>query len=208
MTRVLVADDHPFIVAGVEAVLDGSAYEIIAKVSNGAALLEALPRARPDIILLDVEMPERDGIDVLLTLRSRGDTRPVVLLTASLDDRRLFEAVKAGVNGILLKEGAEETLIHCLDAVRNGKRWIENALLQRALDMSFDGQAADPINSLTTRERAVVSLVRRGLRNKEIASELGLTEGTVKIYLHTIYSKVGVDNRTELAVLAGEAKQS
>jgi two-component system nitrate/nitrite response regulator NarP len=208
MTRVLVADDHPFIVAGVEAVLDGSAYEIIAKVSNGAALLEALPRARPDIILLDVEMPERDGIDVLLTLRSRGDTRPVVLLTASLDDRRLFEAVKAGVNGILLKEGAEETLVQCLDAVRNGKRWIENALLQRALDMSFDGQAADPINSLTTRERAVVSLVRRGLRNKEIASELGLTEGTVKIYLHTIYSKVGVDNRTELAVLAGEAKQS
>ena len=129
MTRVLMADDHPFIMAGVEAILQGSGYKIVGKAPNGTALLEAVPSARPDIILLDVEMPERDGVDVLLTLRSRGDTRPIVLLTASLDDHRLFQALKAGVNGILLKDGAEEVLVQCLDAVRSGKRWIENELL-------------------------------------------------------------------------------
>jgi two-component system nitrate/nitrite response regulator NarP len=203
MTRILMADDHPFIMSGVEAVLRDAGYEVVGKTPDGTAFLEALAAARPDILILDVQMPERDGIDVLLTLRSRGDTRPIVLLTADLDDRRLLEAIKGGVSGIVLKEGAEATLVECLSSVSKGKRWIDKALLERALNVTIDGTPqSDPLGALTTREKAIASLIAQGLRNREVASELGLTEGTVKVYLHNMYVKLGVENRTELAVLA------
>jgi two-component system nitrate/nitrite response regulator NarP len=204
---VLLADDHFFILAGVEAVLRNSEFEVVAKVRDGAAVLSAIQATRPDILVLDVRMPERDGIDVLTTLRGRGDKRPVVLLTASLDDRRLLEAVKAGVNGIVLKEGAEDILLKCLVKVCNGGRWIDETLLQKALDLSIGGNSSgEPLHGLTGRERSIAGLVAQGLRNKDIAAELGITEGTVKVYLHGIYGKLGIENRTELAVLVADDK--
>jgi two-component system nitrate/nitrite response regulator NarL len=209
MTRVLLADDHFFILAGVEAVLRDSEFEVVAKVRDGAAVFPAMQATRPDILVLDVRMPERDGVDVLMTLRGRGDKRPVVLLTASLDDRLLLEAVKAGVNGIVLKEGAEEVLLKCLVKVRNGGRWIDETLLQKALDLSIGGDSSgEPLHALTRRERRIAGLVAQGLRNKEVAAELGITEGTVKVYLHGIYGKLGIENRTELAVLAADGKSA
>lgn len=201
--RVLMADDHPFIMSGVEAVLRDAGYEVVGKTADGAAFLEALAATRPDILMLDVHMPGRDGIDVLLTLRSRGETRPIILLTANLDDQRLLDAIKAGVNGIVLKEGAEATLVECLRCVVSGKRWIDKELLERALNVTLDGSGqSDPLKALTTREKAISALVAQGMRNRDIASELGLTEGTVKVYLHNIYGKLAIENRTELAVLA------
>lgn len=208
--RILIADDHPIIVAGVEALLRGSDYSVVAQARDGAELLDAIGTARPDILIVDVQMPERSGIDVLRILRSRGDQRPVILLTASLDDFRLIEAIQLGVNGIVLKEGAHHLLFDCLDVVRSGGRWIDRALMDRALDRAL----ADPSTregafaALTTRERAVVSLVAQGRRNKEIAAELGITEGTVKVYLHRIYERIGVTNRTELALWAKEQESA
>jgi two-component system nitrate/nitrite response regulator NarP len=209
MTRVLIADDHPIMLSGIEAILRDSSYEVVQTVSNGAAVLEAIPKARPDILILDVQMPERTGMDVLRTLRSRGDLRRIVLLTASLDDANLLEAVQLGVNGVLLKDGAQNLLLRCLDEVLKGNRWIDKSLLERALDLAMKGTAAPPegLASLSARERAVVGLVAQGLRNKEIAAELGITEGTVKVYLHRIYEKVGVSNRTELAIFARDAAE-
>jgi two-component system nitrate/nitrite response regulator NarP len=143
-------------------------------------------------------------MDVLRTLRSRGDRRPIVLLTAHLNDANLVEAIQLGVDGILLKDGAQGQLLDCLDSVRIGTRWIEKVLLERALDLTMSGGSdrQDPLASLTAKERAVVGLVAQGLRNKNIASELGITEGTVKVYLHRIYEKIGVTNRTELALFS------
>jgi two-component system nitrate/nitrite response regulator NarP len=143
-------------------------------------------------------------MDVLRTLRSRGDRRPVVLLTAQLDNADLVEAIKLGVDGILLKDGAQSLLLTCLDSVRGGTRWVDKGLLERALDLTMSGGAErnDPFADLTAKERAVAGLVAQGLRNKNIAAELGITEGTVKVYLHRIYEKVGVSNRTELALFA------
>lgn len=206
MTRILVADDHPFILSGLQAVLRDTEYQIVAAVRDGRAALDVLAEARPDILVLDVHMPERSGLEVLRTLRSRGDERPVVLLTASLDDDRLLEALRLGVRGIVLKEGAEQLLIRCLDAVAAGGRWIEHGLLQRAVDLQLEGGESPRtgITSLTVRERAVAALVAKGRRNREIGDELGITEGTVKVYLHGIYEKLGVTNRTELALLARE----
>ena len=143
MTRILIADDHPFILDGVQAFLAGSDYEVVGRVADGAAALRLLPSAKPDILVLDVEMPERDGLEVLRMLRARGDMRPVVLLTGSIGDRRLLEAVQLGADGILLKASAPEQLRTCLDTVSKGGRWIEQAVLQRALDLAIAGGTSD-----------------------------------------------------------------
>lgn len=210
MTRILIADDHPFILSGLEAVLRDTQYRIVATAVDGRAALEAVPAARPDIMILDVQMPELGGVDVLRTLRSRGDDRAVVLLTASLSDDRLLEALKLGVRGIVLKEGAQQLLIRCLDEIRNGGRWIDHGLLQRAVDLQMTGSAAPKagLAALTVRERAIAALIAKGRRNREIADELRITEGTVKVYLHGIYEKLNLTNRTELAVLVRETESN
>jgi two-component system nitrate/nitrite response regulator NarP len=205
MTRVLLADDHPLMLSGLEAVLRGSAYEVAARVGTGTAALEAAESARPDLLILDIKMPEGSGLDVLRALRGAGDSRPVVMLTADIDDQSLVEAIRLGVNGIILKEGAETQLLACLDRVRGGGKWIEGPVLQRALDLAVgSGKAKGPLSRLTPRERAIARLVGEGLRNREIGEELGLTEGTVKVCLHRIYEKLDISNRTELALLQRE----
>ena len=206
MTRVLLADDHPLMLSGIEAMLRGTNYEVVAKARDGAAALEMLPAVRADVLVLDLKMPERSGLDVLRTLRARGDQRPIVILTADLDDQSLMEAILLGVNGIILKEGAENLIVTCLDNVSRGERWIERSVLQRALDITMRNGAEPkgPLGSLAPRERAISRLVGSGLRNREIAEELGLTEGTVKVCLHRIYEKLEISNRTELAMLARE----
>ena len=205
MISVLLADDHPFMRAGVEAVLRGSRYELVATVSDGEAALAAVARHDPAICIFDIRMPLRDGVATLEAMRARGDARPVVLLTAEIEDRALYAAVRAGVNGIVLKNGAEDSLIECLDTVVAGRRSIDPDLLQRALDISLDGGKGDPLNRLAPRERQIAELVAQGLRNREIAERLTMSEGTVKVYLHGIYQKVGVENRTALALLARDA---
>jgi two-component system nitrate/nitrite response regulator NarP len=187
-------------------VLRDSRFTIVAQCADGSEVAAAVARHDPAICVLDVRMPKMGGVAALIALRAAGDRRPVVLLTADLHDRDLLDAVKAGVNGIVLKEGAEETLLACLDAVSHGRRAIPPELLQRALDLSLD-PGADSLSKLTPRERMIAEEVGRGLRNREIAARLGMSEGTVKVYLHGIYQKLGVENRTELAILALEARR-
>ena len=201
MTRVLIADDHPFILDGVQAFLAGTDYEIVGRVADGAAALKLIPTARPDILILDVQMPERGGIEVLRLLRSRGDTRPVILITATIDDQRLLEAVELGANGILMKAGTQDQLVECLDAVRDGVRWIEPAVLSRALDLAMGRGPSHALQALTPRERDIAERVAQGQRNREIAEALAMSEGTVKIHLYRVFQKLGVTNRTELAIL-------
>ncbi|HEY0414084.1 MAG TPA: response regulator transcription factor [Allosphingosinicella sp.] len=203
MTRILIADDHPIIVSGLEAILRDTAYEVVASVADGTAVVPAVEATRPDILLLDVSMPGMGGIQVLEALRGEGNTLPVVLLTAGIEDGDLLDAVRHGVQGIVLKEGAHSQLLHCLDTVRAGGRWIDQALLQRALDLSMAGGVPrDPLGALNVREKAIAELVQQGMRNREIALRLGMNEGTVKVYLHRIYRKLGIGSRTELAIHA------
>jgi two-component system nitrate/nitrite response regulator NarP len=206
---VLLADDHPFMRAGVESVLRGTRYSLLETVSDGDAALDAVARLNPDICIFDVRMPVRDGVSALETMRASGDQRPVVMLTAEMTDRALYAAVKAGVNGIVLKNGAEDSLIECLDMVGAGGRAIDIDLMTRALDLAISGGGVDPLARLAPREREIAELVAQGMRNREIAERLTMSEGTVKVYLHGIYQKVGVENRTSLALLArGSSPQS
>lgn len=202
MIPVLIADDHAFIRAGVEAVLGNTDYRIVAAVGSGAEALEAIPRHDPAVCIFDVAMPGGDGIDTLRALRKAGDLRPVVLLTAHIDDSRLLDALDAEVNGIVGKEGAEETLIATLATVLAGRRAISAEFLVRARQEEARRKIPSPFAGLTPREKTIVTFIARGHRNRDIATELGITEGTVKVYLHSLYQKLAIDNRTELAVLA------
>jgi two-component system nitrate/nitrite response regulator NarP len=203
MTKVLVADDDPLTASGIEVLLGDTHFDIVASARSGKEVLEKLPGARPDLLVLDIRMPERSGLDVLRTLRGRGDNRPVVLLTGNLNDRDAREAMDLGVNGLVIKATAPRDLLVCLETVAQGRRWFDQEVMQRAMDFAQSPERArDPLEQLSQRERGIVSLVRRGLRNKEIAEELGLTEGTVKVHLHKIFEKLGLSSRTELILLA------
>lgn len=202
MIPVLVADDHGFIRAGVEAVLRGTRFSVIAATASGEETLDAIKTHDPAIVLLDINMPGMNGVQALENLRERGDKRPVVLLTAEINDRQLLSVMRAGVEGIVSKDGAEDGLVDVLEKVHSGQKAIEPTFLQRAIDLSLRPDAQGPLAKLNPRERKIAGLVARGLRNRDIGAELGIGEGTVKVYLHTIYQKLGIDNRTELALLA------
>ncbi len=201
MTRIVLADDHPFLRTGVEEVLGGLGMEIVASVDNGAAALQAVEREDPDVVVLDVRMPQMCGISVLEAMRARGDERPVILLTAQIEDAALLSAVKAKVDGIVFKDGAENRLHQAIEVVLTGERFIDQPLMQRALDLAIDNPRPSPLARLTARESQIAQAVAVGKRNRDIADEIGTTEGSVKVYLHRIYEKLGIGSRTELAVL-------
>jgi two-component system, NarL family, nitrate/nitrite response regulator NarL len=201
MTRVLLADDHPMIAAALDVLLRGSDYELVGRARSGADALAQVQRLKPHLLLLDVNMPDGTGIDVLRQLRAGRRSPAVILLTAGMDDSQLLSADKLDPEGIVLKTSDPGLLLECMEQVRKGERFVDPEIAERTRSVK-ERLARAP--SLTPRERELVELVRQGLRNRDIAAQLGVTEGTVKVYLHAIFDKLGVDNRTELAMRAPE----
>jgi DNA-binding NarL/FixJ family response regulator len=198
---LVLADDHPVVLAGLEQLLavEGG-FAVLARCSDGAAAVAAVHAHRPDLVVLDLKMPTMDGLAALRALRDAAlPTRPVIL-TASLGDRDVLEAVRLGARGVVLKEMAPSLLVECLRTVHAGGRWLEEGTVADALGRLRAREAAgrEAARRLTPRELEVVQLVAAGRRNKEIARELAITEGTVKIHLSRVYEKLGVDNRVAL----------
>jgi two-component system nitrate/nitrite response regulator NarL len=199
MTRVLLADDHPMIASALELLLRGTDYQVVGRARTGKEALAQIDEVKPDLVLLDVNMPDGSGIDVLRKLRKAGEERPIVLLTAGLDDPQLIAADDLEPNGVVLKTSDPALLLECMDQVLEGKTWVDPEIVDRTKAARHRVSSLPP---LTPRERELVELVRQGLRNRDIAARLGVTEGTVKVYLHSIFDKVGVASRTELAIRA------
>jgi len=199
MTRVLLADDHPMIASALEMLLRGTDYQLVGRARTGKEALAQIDQVNPDLVLLDVNMPDGSGIDVLRKLRKAGEERPIVLLTAGLDDPQLIAADDLEPNGVVLKTSDPALLLECMDQVQQGKNWVDPEITDRT---KAARQRVSSLPALTPRERELVELVRQGLRNRDIAARLGVTEGTVKVYLHSIFDKVGVGSRTELAIRA------
>jgi two-component system nitrate/nitrite response regulator NarP len=203
MTRILLADDHPMIRTAIEVLLRDTEYTIAATAGSGEEAIRLIEEIDPDILLLDLHMPPGSGMDVVRRLGA-GKARPkIVILTAAIDDASLMEARTLGVRGMVLKNSDPAYLLDCLDGIRDGATWLDPELNARAqeLERTF-GETRRP--ALTPRERELIRFVSRGLRNREIARELGVTEGTVKVYLHGVFDKLGVNSRTELAIRADE----
>src|SRR5207302_2424430 len=168
---------------------------------NVAEAGREIAKHKPSLVLVDVNLPDGSGLDVLRRL-SRGGSRPkIILLTAGMDESQLLAAAELEPDGMVLKTSDPLLLIECMDAVVDGHRWIDPEIAQRTRQAEERAASAPP---LTRRERELVELVRQGLRNRDIAAELGVTEGTVKVYLHAIFDKFRVENRTELALRAAE----
>jgi two-component system nitrate/nitrite response regulator NarL len=202
---VLVADDHPLVLRGISDLLQAEPdLRIAAECKNGLDAVEQIRALGPAIAVLDLSMPGLSGLEVLKQVRSEQLSCQVIILTASISDAKLLDAVAAGVNGILLKDAAPDLLVQCLREVADGHRWLPQDLLDAALarETARKGAGRNFTDSLTPREREVMLLVADGLSNKEVGRKLNLSDGTVKIHLHNIYQKVGLGNRTALAAAA------
>ena len=203
MTTILLADDHPMIRTAIEVLLRNTEFEIIGTAATGDEAFALLAQLRPEIMLLDLHMPGGSGMEVIRRLDGNADAPPIVVLTAAIDDSSLMEARSLGVRGMVLKNSDPAYLLECLDKVSRGGGWIDPELSARVQELTDTlGERRRP--PLAPRERQLIRFVRQGLRNREIAQELGVTEGTVKVYLHAVFEKLGVSSRTELAVRADE----
>ena len=203
--RVVLADDHPVFLTGLQALIrTDPMFEVVAIRPDGRAALQAILELQPDLAVLDVSMPGCTGVDVLTEIGARGLRTRVILLTASAGDHQIVEAVTRGAYGLMLKDTAADTLLECMRSVSTGRRWLPSDIVEAALEREEGKRArtSQVENALTAREREIVSLVAEGRSNKEIARDLGVTDGTVKIHLHNIYRKLDVSNRTALTALA------
>ena len=204
--RLILADDHRIILEGLEQLFRREKdFEVIGTATNGEDALAAVRTKKPDVLVLDINMPKGNGLWVLKNVHTEKLKTRVVLLTASLDDDEVLEAMQSGVSGLVLKEAAAVNLVDTVRRVQRGERALEPMLVSRALDrLSQREEAKKIVEVLSKRETEIVKMVAAGLRNKEIALKLSIGEGTVKTHLHTIYEKLGVHGRVELAMYALE----
>jgi DNA-binding NarL/FixJ family response regulator len=203
--RLVLADDHPIVINGLERLfaLERDC-EVVATCTDGAAALEAVTRHRPDVLVLDLGMPVKDGLAVLRELKAANLPTRAVVLTASLDEDDLLEAVQLGARGFLVKGLAAELIVKCVRKVHAGEQWLERGLLVRAAEKVTRREAGvrEAAKVLTPRELEIVRLIGLGLRNKGIAEALSISEGTVKIHLHHVYEKLELDGRVALMLYA------
>lgn len=203
--RLVIVDDHQIVLHGLQQLFARQEdFEVVCCCRDGAGAVAAVAEHHPDVLILDLRMPEQSGLDVLRTLAARRLSTRVVLLTAAIRDEEVVEAVKLGTMGLVLKESSPDVLLECVRTVYRGQQWIEHETLTRAIRTTLDreGAAQAAGESLTPREVEMVKMVAQGLRNKVIADRLSISEGTVKVHLHNIYEKFGVDGRLELLLCA------
>jgi len=200
---MVLADDHPIVLNGLQMLLASQPeIEIVAAATDGVIALEMIRAHEPDIVLLDINMPELSGLGVLDCIEADGLATRVVLLSGTVSDEQIATAVERGAWGLLLKESAPDTLIECLRAVASGQRWLPEPLVGSAIRRAAERLRSDvQLQELTRRQYELALLVAQGLSNKRIARALSIAEGTVKVHLYGIYEKLGVANRTALAML-------
>ena len=208
--RVLVADDQDLVRTGLAMILDAQpGIEVVAQAADGRQAVELARRHRPDVCLLDIRMPELNGIEVTRILAGPdvADPLAVVVITTFDLDEYVHEALRAGARGFLLKDAGPELLVQALQAAANGDALISPRITARLLAV-FAGTAANPpaqpIEPLTDREEEVLATVARGRTNAEIAAELHISLSTVKTHLASLMAKLGARNRVEIAMWAYE----
>ena len=203
-TKVMIADDHSLIREGLKQLLefDGS-IEVISEASNGTECLDKLENVFPDVLLLDINMPEKNGLEVLDEIKKRDYDLKVLILTVHNELEYLLKAVDIGVDGYILKDSESSELKRAIKAVLDGENYIQASLIpalnNRLANRDID---KDKIDSLTSRELEVLIQVANGMFNKEIATSLNISERTVKNHVSNIFKKIDVSDRTQAAVFA------
>ena len=221
MIRILLADDHPIVREGLRAVLETQAdFEVIAEAARGDEALRLALALQPDILLLDLEMPILDGVETIRRLRQQQPAARIIVFTAFDNDERIIHAVQAGANGYLLKGAPREEIFKAIRITMEGGSLLQPVVASKLLrhmghqspvtgsQSSFSQhlttQQEPPYEALTERELEVLNLLAQGMPNKEIASQLVISERTAKFHVSSIMGKLGATNRTEAVSLAAQ----
>jgi two-component system, NarL family, nitrate/nitrite response regulator NarL len=206
MIKILIADDHAIFRDALHKLLDSDdKITIVGEAHNGVECIKKLGELRPDILLLDLRMPDKNGLAVLEEVNF--DTLPtrVIVLTAAEDDRDVVRAMRLGARGIVLKESAIDLLVQSIHRVHAGEIWLDSRMTAGLIN-AFSGSSESGARSgkpvLSDREMEVVQLVAQGFQNKEIGKKLFISKQTVKNHMHNIFDKLGVSDRLELALYA------
>jgi two-component system nitrate/nitrite response regulator NarL len=209
--RIIIADDHPIVRDGLKKLLLlEEDFEIVGEASDGREVLERVQELDPDVLLLDLRMPNLDGLSALQALQQTNKRTRVIVLTASEDKNEFVQAMKLGCSGIVLKQTAPDLIVKSIRKVNAGEIWLDShttAAVMRQFQTGVDaagmatgkGRERSP---LSAREREIVALVAQGYKNKEMAEKMFISEQTVKNHLHNIFDKLGVSDRLELALYA------
>ncbi len=203
--RVLLADDHALFRDGIRSLLEARGVEVVGEAGDGQEAVEAALRLRPDVILMDVTMPRMDGLDATRHITARLPQATVVMLTVSDDDRTLFEALKSGARGYLLKNLRAEEFFELLAGIERGEPALSPRLAGRILEEFRRSRRAPDrpdADDLTERELEVLRLLSQGASNREIAAALHISENTVKFHIKNILDKLHLRNRAEVVAYA------
>ena len=204
MISVVIADDHAVVRRGLRTFLElQDDVEVVGEAADGGEAVAAVDRLGPDVVLIDLVMPGVDGIEAIRRIRERRPATRVIVLTSFVDDDKLFPAVRAGAAGYLLKDVQPQEIVAAIRAVHAGESLLHPAAAARLMaEVAADGERRDPHARLTAREREVLALVARGLPNKLIARELGVSEKTVKTHVSNVLGKLDLTDRTQAALYA------
>jgi two-component system response regulator DegU len=206
MITVVIVDDHPIVRAGMRAVLSAAAdITVVAEGASGADALSLVAQHRPDVLVLDVNLPGLNGVEVTRQLRDQGTATAILILTVHHDAQTIFGLLESGATGYVLKDEALETLVGAVRAAARGESWLSPAVASQVVRRAV-GQTQAPLElppiPLTPREVEVLRLLAQGLDNAAIAQQLVVTTRTVQNHVSTIYGKLGVTSRTEAALYA------
>jgi DNA-binding NarL/FixJ family response regulator len=198
--RLVLADDHPIVLDGLEQLfLLEKDCEVVTRARNGDEALRAVRQFQPDVLVLDLRMPGTDGLAVLEEMRREAlPTRVVILSAMNSDD--LFEAIRLGARGVVLKDMAPRLLMQCVRTVHAGGKWLEKGVATSAVDKLLECEAGIKAmaETLTPRELQVARMIAKGVPSKTVASRLAISEGTAKLHLHHVYEKLKVEGRVGL----------
>lgn len=212
--RIVIADDHPIVRDGIKRLLAlESDIDVVGEAGDGRGVLDVVHETNPDVLLLDLRMPNLDGLGALETLQQTNKRTRVIVLTASEDKNEFVQAMKLGCSGIVLKQTAPDLIVKSIRKVFAGEIWLDShttAAVMRQFATpgsemaaaSSGGKTGRERSPLSTREREIVALVAQGYKNKEMAEKMFISEQTVKNHLHNIFDKLGVSDRLELALYA------
>ena len=208
MIRVVLAEDHRLVREGLRAILDlQDDIEVVAEAADGIETVAAVSRHQPDVLVLDIQMPRLDGLEVVERIAAQPGKGPAVLILTTFDrDEYVHRALKAGAAGFLLKDVPRGQLLHAIHLVASGDELLSPEITKRLVERFLRGPASTRLlDQLTEREREVLRLVGRGLSNREIAERLFLGEATVKTHLGSVFTKCGLRDRAQAVVLAYES---
>jgi DNA-binding NarL/FixJ family response regulator len=204
--RIIIVDDHEVVRIGLRSLLDQyPQYDVVAEASNAKESISMVDTFEPDIVLMDIRLPGRSGIEACEEIKEKHPEVRVIMLTSYAEDEMLFSAIKAGASGYVLKQIDSEGLVKSLDAVARGEASLDPAVTQRVFQevrRAVKEEEAASFSDLSQQEKMVLKLVSEGRTNREIAQSLYLGEGTVRNYVSSILSKLGVSNRAEAAAYA------